>query len=327
MLDALGVAPDVELVYRALVGRPNATALTLADALELSVPEVEKALATLVDFGLALHADDDAYVGAPPAVALGALITERRDGLRLAEQALATLAEEHRAAVAGQNISDLIEVVTGVDAIRHRFQQVQQAATHDMRTFITAPFVAVRPGENAAEPAAVERGVRIRAVVEHGVLNEPGATAEAIISLRRGLEVRVVDKLPMKLMLADADLALVPLEVAPGGEPGAVLIQRSGLLAALEALFETVWRSAYPLELSNLEGSGPEIDSWDSDGPTALDRQILSLMLAGLTDQAVATQLDLSLRTVQRRLRYLQDLAGVNSRMQLGWYAAKHDWA
>ena len=41
------------------------------------------------------------YVAAPPAVALGALITDRRDGLRLAEQALASLAEEHRAAVAG----------------------------------------------------------------------------------------------------------------------------------------------------------------------------------------------------------------------------------
>jgi len=43
--------------------------------------------------------------------------------------------------------------------------------------------------------------------------------------------------------------------------------------------------------------------------------------------QAVPTQLDLSLRTVQRRLRHLQDLSGVQSRMQLGWYAAKHDWA
>lgn len=327
MLESLGVAPDVEFVYRALVSRPNSTVLSLAEELELSLPEVEKALAALVDVGLALQPDDESYVGAPPAVALGALITERRDGLRLAEQALATLAEEHRAAVAGQTISDLIEVVTGVDAIRHRYQQVQHAATHDLRMFITAPFVAVRPGENAAEPAAVERGIRIRGIIEHGVLTEPGATEEAIDSLRRGLEIRVVDKLPMKLVLADADLALVPLEVAPGGEPGAVLIQRSGLLAALDALFETVWRQGYPLELSNLESNDLEPNGPESDGPTPLDRQVLSLMLAGLTDQAVATQLDLSLRTVQRRLRYLQDLAGVNSRMQLGWYAAKHDWA
>jgi DNA-binding NarL/FixJ family response regulator len=288
---------------------------------------VGTALSVLIDAGLAIRSADQMFVAAPPAVALGAMITERRDGLRLAEQALATLAEEHRAAVAGQSISDLIEVVTGVDSIRHRYRQVQQAATTELRMFITAPFVAVPPGENAAEPAAANRGVVIRAVLENAVLTEPGSTEEVVDSLRRGLDLRVVDELPMKLVIADADLALVPLAVAPGGEPGAVLLQRSGLLAALDALFESTWHRAYPLELSKLEGGADFADDAETDGPTPLDRQILSLMLAGLTDQAVATQLDLSLRTVQRRLRHLQDLAGVNSRMQLGWYAARQDWA
>ena len=44
----------------------------------------------------------------------------------------------------------------------------------------------------------------------------------------------------------------------------------------------------------------------------------------GWTD--AASQLDLSLRTVQRRLRYLMDLAGADSRLQLGWHAARHGW-
>jgi sugar-specific transcriptional regulator TrmB/DNA-binding CsgD family transcriptional regulator len=326
MLEELGIEPEVELVYRALLARPSTDASALADVLGRPGPEVETALAVLVGAGLAIGTEGRAYAAAPPAVALGALIAERRDGLRLAEQALATLAEEHRAAVAGQSISDLIEVVTGVDAIRHRYRQVQHAATSELRMFVTAPFVAVSPGENAAEPAAADRGVRIRAVLENAVLTEPGSTEEAVDSLRRGLELRVAESLPMKLVIADADLALVPLAVTPGGEPGAVLLQRSGLLAALDALFETTWHRAYPLELSKLEGGPPAGDD-ELDGPSALDRQILSLMLAGLTDQAVASQLELSLRTVQRRLRHLQDLAGVNSRLQLGWYAARHDWA
>jgi len=295
---------------------------------EQPVGSVEEALARLVDSGLALRSDDQAYVVAPPAVALGALITERRDALRLAEQALASLAEEHRAATAGRTISELIEVVTGVDQIRHRFQQVQQAAVVELRTFVTAPFVAVPPGENDAEPAAADRGVRIRAVLERAVLAEPSVLDEVVDSLRRGLELRVVDTLPLKLMLADSDLALVPLLVDQVGsaEPGAVLLQRSGLLAALSALFESVWRQAYPLTLANLDGVVPTDDD-ETEGPTSLDRKILGLLLAGLTDQAVASQLDLSLRTVQRRLRHLQDVAGVKTRMQLGWYAAQHGWA
>jgi DNA-binding CsgD family transcriptional regulator/sugar-specific transcriptional regulator TrmB len=328
MLESLGVDPGVELVYRALLGNPGTTPAALAEVVDQPVPVVEDALAGLVASGLAHRSDDQAYVVAPPAVGVGALITEPRDELRLAEQALASLAEEHRAATAGRTISELIEVVTGVDQIRHRFQQVQQAAVVELRTFITAPFVAVPPGANDAEPAAADRGVRIRAVLERAVLAEPSALDEAVDSLRHGLELRVVDTLPLKLMLADSDLALVPLLVDPvgaAGEPGAVLLQRSGLLAALSALFESVWRQAYPLTLANLDVVVPA-DADESDGPTPLDRKILGLLLAGLTDQAVSTQLDLSLRTVQRRLRHLQDVAGVKTRMQLGWYAAQHGW-
>jgi DNA-binding NarL/FixJ family response regulator len=326
MLEVLGVEPGVELVYRALLGRPGSTATTLAEVLKVPETEVEQGLGALVGTGLALRSADLTYVAAPPTVALGALITQRRDSLRLAEQALVSFAEEHRAAVAGLSIDSLIEVVTGVDAIRHRYAQVQQAATDQLRMFVTAPFVAVPPGENTAETAAADRGIRIRVVLERAVLEELDSIDEVVDSLQHGLEIRVVEDLPLKLVLADADLALVPLAVAPAGEPGAVLLQRSGLLAALDALFESVWRRAHPLELSGLGDDAVVEDQDEAEAPTALDRQLVNLLLAGLSDQAAATQLGLSLRTVQRRLRHLQDLAGVQTRMQLGWYAARHGW-
>jgi DNA-binding CsgD family transcriptional regulator len=167
--------------------------------------------------------------------------------------------------------------------------------------------------------------VRFRVVVDRPALAEPGVVAETLESLRNGVQVRVVDSLPIKLILADAELALVPLTATPGGEPGAVLLHRTGLLAAMDALVEIVWRHAHPLDVSaagevtDHAGAGP-------DGPTELDRRILALLLAGLTDQVVAAQLDLSLRTLQRRLRHLMDLAGVETRMQLGWHAARHGW-
>ncbi|MFI1280871.1 helix-turn-helix domain-containing protein [Streptomyces sp. NPDC020858] len=326
MLDVLGLEPDDEHVYRALLGLPNSTAPVLADLLVLPQAHVDKALARLVGWGLVTRSADEQFTAAPPAVALGALISERRDGLRMAEHALVTFAEEHRAAMTGDSISDLIEVVTGVDAIRHRFLQVQQAARTQVRSFITAPFVALSPDENTAEPVAIGRGVQFRAVLDRAVLGEPGIIEDAIDSLRKGVQLRVADQLPMKLVLADADLGLVPLAVTPDGEPGAVLLHRSGLLDALDALFETVWRTAHPLKLS---GTGPEAGSaveLGATGPTDLDRRILALLLAGLTDLTAAAQLGLSPRTLHRRLRHLMDLAGVRTRMQLGGYAVRHGW-
>ncbi|GGX25156.1 hypothetical protein [Streptomyces chryseus] len=130
----------------------------------------------------------------------------------------------------------------------------------------------------------------------------------------------------MKLVLADADLGLVPLAVTPAGEPGAVLLHRSGLLDALDALFETVGRAAHPLELpGTAEGAEPTVEL-DAQGPTDLDRSILALLLAGVTDLTTTTQLGLSPRTLHRRLRRLMDIAGVRTRMQLGGHAVRHGW-
>ncbi|OKI49197.1 TrmB family transcriptional regulator [Micromonospora sp. CB01531] len=328
MLGALGLSTDEESVYRQLVGRAAVSSADLTDATHLPEPTVRAALSQLMADGLVKRTPDGEFSAAPPAVALGALISERRDGLHAAELALVTLAEEHRVAMAGRSISELIEVVTGVDGIRHRFAQVQHAARALVRNLVTAPFVAVPPGTNALETVMMDRGVEYRVVLERAALAEPGMIAETVASLRKGVQVRVAESLPIKLVLADADLGLVPLTAESGGEPGAVLLHRSGLLSAMDALFEIVWRHAHPLNVSAFdELTTEDAQGADSAAPTGLDRRILALLLAGLTDQAVASQLDLSLRTLQRRLRYLMDLAGVQSRMQLGWYAARHNWA
>ncbi|MFK0046284.1 helix-turn-helix domain-containing protein [Streptomyces sp. NPDC090741] len=327
MLDVLGLEPDDERVYRVLLGLPNSTATLLSDRLLVPRADVDKALSRLVGWGLVIRSAAEQFTAAPPAMALGSLISQRRDGLRMAEHALVTFAEEHRAAMTGSSINDLIEVVTGVDAIGHRFLQVQHAARTQVRTFITAPFVAVPPDENTAEPAALGRGVQFRAILDRAALAEPGIVTDAIRSLRIGVHLRVADQLPMKLVLADADLGLVPLAVTPDGEPGAVLLHRSGLLDALDALFETVWLTAHPLELSGTGGAGESTVERGPEGPTDLDRRILALLLAGLTDQAVATQLGVSPRTLQRRLRHLMDMAGVRTRIQLGAHAVRNGWA
>ncbi len=46
----------------------------------------------------------------------------------------------------------------------------------------------------------------------------------------------------------------------------------------------------------------------------------------GLTDASVAKQLDLGLRTVQRRVKGLMELTGVSTRLQLGWHAYERGW-
>lgn len=76
-------------------------------------------------------------------------------------------------------------------------------------------------------------------------------------------------------------------------------------------------RSAHPVR-SDTDVTGA--------GLPASDVQLLGLLFAGLTDAAIARQLDTSVRTVQRRLTRLMERAGVGNRAQLAWQAARGGW-
>jgi DNA-binding CsgD family transcriptional regulator len=125
-------------------------------------------------------------------------------------------------------------------------------------------------------------GVRHRALLDLRALTAPNMQGDVRASMAEGQEIRVVDTVPVKMMIVDGETAMLPLW--PGSEPDEVV----------------------------------EVHPGDLDD---VDRQVLALLLSGLTDQALAGQLDMSLRTVHRRIRQLMVKAGVTSRIQLGWAA------
>ncbi|MFY4717107.1 helix-turn-helix transcriptional regulator [Streptomyces sp. LaBMicrA B280] len=322
MLTAIGLDDRHEAAYRALVAVGAADVADLARRLTLGVQDTERALQGLERQGLAARssARSGRWVAAPPAVALGALLTRQRHELERAELAAALLAREYRAAAAEPAVHDLVEVVTGASAVAQRFLQLQLGAAEEVCALVTGAPVAVTAPENEAEEQAAGRGVRYRVVVERAVLDLPQALGGLTEALGRGERVRMADRVPTKLVVADRSLAMVPL-TSHSAEPAALVVHASGLLELLAGLFESVWREALPLRL-NTEGAAEEVP----DGPDATDLEVLSLLLAGLTDASVAKQLALGLRTVQRRVKRLMELAGVTTRLQLGWHAYERGW-
>jgi sugar-specific transcriptional regulator TrmB len=312
----LGLDADEEAVYRALVDRPSATVGEIARMLRRPADAVARSLVLLEERGLAA-ASGASWAAASPAIALAPLVTQRRDELRRAELELLGLTERYRGAAGARTAGDLIEVVTGISTVARRFAQLQRGASRELLAFVTSRTVAVSRHDNVAEDEGVRRGVAYRIVLERAVLEEQGASADAVSAIRAGEEVRVVERLPIKLAVADRTLAMLPLDGGP--VPAAVLVHRSGLLDGLVALFEAVWERAWPLRADlRTDLAGQALDE--------TDQSVLTLLLAGLTDRAIASQLKLSMRTVQRRVRVIMDIAGVRTRLQLGAHATRAGW-
>jgi sugar-specific transcriptional regulator TrmB/DNA-binding CsgD family transcriptional regulator len=327
MLDVLGLDTTEAAAYRRLIEMPSATADDLSDQLALSRDEALRVLAALETKGLVARSSSEQgrrFVASPPGIALGALLVERQEELRLAQLELGTLTERYRGAAQDRAVSDVVDVVQGPQAVGQRFNQLQRSAEDEIQMLVKADFVAVTPEENADEEmATIARGVSYRVVLERAHLERPGFFENALPALRAGVQARVTEKLPLRMLIADRRIGLVPMVSADGRDQGsgALLIHPSPLLDALQTLFDLTWQSTRRLVVS-AEGVGGEAGDVLED----VDAQILGLLLAGLTDQAIGNQLGLSLRTVQRRVHQLMERAQVATRLQLGHEAGRRGW-
>lgn len=324
MLDVLGLDPVEEAIYRRLITLPSASSTELAEQLDLPPADLRAVLLTLSEKGLVATSTNgvEQYVASPPLVALGSLVRDRQDDLNRARSELESLTEQYRGAAARRTATDVIDVVTGAEAVAQRFAQLQRSARSEILVLVRSGVAVVSAAENVEEDLAAERGVTYRVVIERAVLEQPGVFANAEGAMSRGELIRVMDTVPLRMLVADRELALIPLASAQDeerSEVGALLVHPSALLDGLLALFDGLWAGARPLAVE-------AADAATRDGLDETDLRVLTLMLAGLTDQAVGSQLGLSIRTVQRRVASLMHACSVSTRIQLGVQAERRGW-
>ncbi|OKI85225.1 helix-turn-helix transcriptional regulator [Micromonospora sp. CB01531] len=324
-LSAIGLTAAQERDYQSLVVDGGGTSEALAARWRRPVQEVDAVLVSLRDLGLAEVAAFEPGVcrwfPTAPEVSLQGLLNSRRHALSVAETSVARLTEMFRRDLNHADVGDLVEVVLGAEAVGGRFLQLELSARDEVCAFVDARPVALNPQDNRAEEQALDRGVRFRVVIERAAFEDDTTVAEARTALGSNAQVRAVAKVPTKLLVTDGAAAMVPLSVR-GYDAAAVIIRAPSLVHSLVTLFESVWEAGVPLVLS------PDSSLVDGPaaGPDSLDVALLSLMLGGLTDDAVGKQLGMSGRTVQRRIRALMDLTGSTTRLQLGWEASERGW-
>ncbi|MEV5604141.1 hypothetical protein AB0L33_22100 [Streptomyces sp. NPDC052299] len=325
LLTLLGLGPEEDAVYRLLVDRPESEAEILSQHLDGLA--VEQALASLVERGLAGADRPDAdgpvrYRAAPPVLALGPLLESRRSALHRVESLVGDLSERHRSAQM-YGAGAPVEVLSGPTAVRRRLVTLQRQARSEVCTFVPArhmpALLSFEDNHEEADAEMMRRGVTVRSVVERAWLEHPATVALMDACLAQGQQISVTDRLPTKLVIVDRSVALLPLDPDRESDPVALVVHRTGLLTALISLFETHFEKG---RLLLAPGAGP-----DAESPlAAVDRQILALLHVGLTDAAIARQLGMGHRTVQRRLHTLMDEVGAATRFQLGWHAARAGW-
>jgi DNA-binding CsgD family transcriptional regulator len=327
VLEALGLSPAEERVYDAIVAGQATTVAELARQISMPRAGVTRAVQSLAAKGLVTRLPGRAvrFSALDPAVAAGTLAQAQEQALRSAHDRMRDLAQLYRLRHTGTHPAEQVEVIDGADNVWNTHLRLVHAAERQVRIFDAPPYLEPHPErENSDERVILGKGVTIRcAYARDGVL-VPGRDTHIRAAIRGGEQARVAASLPMKMMICDASLALIP--IMPGGATNvaaAYLIHPSSLLDALAALFEAYWSQAVPLDPAALPAAAEQAGQ---DTVTADDHRILALLAAGATDDAIGRATGRSMRTVQRRIRDLMQMVGAQTRFQLGIAATRRHW-
>ncbi|MFK0238890.1 helix-turn-helix transcriptional regulator [Streptomyces vinaceus] len=164
---------------------------------------------------------------------------------------------------------------------------------------------------------ALACGIEMRSVYQDSARNDPTTLAYARWLTEQGGQVRTSPLLPPRLLIFDRAVAVVPID-PDLSRLGALCTSAPGIVASLTSLFEQTWDSAIPL--------GADRPRPSDTRPTATELELLKLLASGMTDEAAAKRLGVSLRTVRRQMSALMERLHATSRFEAGLKAAQHGW-
>jgi len=286
-LRAFGIGEAEEEAYELLLSYPHSDVEQLAERWERA-EALTQTLAELATLGLAerLPGDPPRYLAVPPGAALGGYLSDLEEQFKTARDRVTELTLAYRRYRAAPDL----EPGTVIEAVTGR-----AAVLRRIEQITAVAREQVRSLD--VEPYPPPVGVTHRAIYHSAAIGE---------LTRSGQEARVLPNVPLCLYLVDHRFGLLPSR-----QDTLLVVYPSALLGALSELFESLWSRALPLP------SG-------QDRPAA-DHELISLLLAGLTDTASARHLGVSQRTVQRRVAALLDELGVQTRFQAGAKLAFRD--
>ncbi|MEV7782863.1 LuxR C-terminal-related transcriptional regulator [Kitasatospora sp. NPDC088351] len=327
MLELLGLDATAEAVYREMLTDPEGGVAELCERLRLPEAAVREALDRLADLTL-LRASRDrpgAFWPVSPERGLELLLRRQEEELARRQQELAVSKAAVARAVAEyamlrtSTLVDGGERLVGLDAI--------QAKLEVLTARLAGECLAVMPGgaQSAASLAAsrpldedaLRRGMSLRTIYQDSVRNDPETFAYARWMTGLGGKVRTAPVLPPRMLVFDRRAAVVPID-PENTRLGALCTEEPGIVASLVALFEQTWETAVPLGDDQPEDVGT--------GLSAGERELLRLLSTGLTDDAAAKRLGVSVRTVRRQMAALMERLDAASRFEAGLKAAQRGW-
>ncbi|MEU4193125.1 LuxR C-terminal-related transcriptional regulator [Kribbella sp. NPDC026611] len=326
MLEPLGLDEATFAVYHALLNHPDSTPEEIAALVNRSATEVSGLMDKLRQLQLLVPTwtNPDGEHAVHPRVGLTSLAERRRaelarlsSELKDAEASAEVIAEQYNELLTARTSGD-VEVLRGRANASRRIEELGLKARDTFWGLLPAHVdEAVQPLDRSPDVPLLERGLKMRTVYLQSMTTSKQILEYAAMIHRLGGEVRATPTLPMRLLIFDHEIAIMPMD-PDNPTAGAVIHRSPAVVSVALALFDAYWSRA--VELFDPEER-------ENDTPlTPHEAEVLRLLAGGAKDEQVARLLGISLRTARRITANLSDRLDAASRFELGVAAAKRGW-
>lgn len=237
--------------YLVLMGHSRFKALELAARAHVPRQKIYEVLDSLVEKGFAQVVQEKTklFSAVDPSLAIPAYLARRSRSLQneLTEQArLASgLIEDLRTAFVegqgGRGTLDFLNLVNDPTQTAVQYRRMLTTVTSEYTEFSRPPF-AVDPLDEQLVKEASARGIHCRLLIEAAPIDEEHR-ARLREYAESGIEIRFLERLPLKLALFDGKRGLVALLDPVVTRPSwtAVVFEHEGFAEAMSGLFESYW--------------------------------------------------------------------------------------
>lgn len=319
--ESLGLSPDEAALYTVVLRLHRATLAEIAEAADRPAGDVLVALDGLVRRG-AVDRRQEQFLARHPAAAIGRLVADKLDRIaresRRIDEVLGTVERLTHQYDAGRDWRSgrySVEPVSGADDLYESVIGLAlQAPPAELVTAIPDRRTMDRFAERYSGQwiEAVGDGIlRVRAVVPLAAVSVPSVREVCGRLAAAGAGLRTLDDVPSWFLTLGDGTAGLPAEWGvplPEHAYNCYLVHSPVAVGVLRALFEELWARASPL--------------FPHNGV----RQVLRLAAQGLSDDAVARHLGVSVRTVRARFAEAMAELGAQSRFHAGAEAARRGW-
>ncbi len=265
----LGLSQREARVYLVLLKKSNFTATEIAKVSGIPRQKIYDILNNLIKKGICTEkvGKIKRYKAAEPEFVCRGLVERHKNDFENELLAREKLAHElsRDLAVPYERNQERVDPLEYIEILKDRRQTyrkwklLQSRAQHEILAFTKAPYTVSSLDENIDDEIDVlKRKVKIRAIYEYKDVKKDEFVRAVSLWISAGEEARVVKELPMKLVILDKQITIIPLNDPISLEPSitTMIINHPGFAKAQKAVFESYWERAMPLEEFKATGDG-----------------------------------------------------------------------